>query len=120
MSEDNGQKDQRQGINIFSPLKGTMQQEVQVIALLVAACLLAVLGSQLLIWQLERSLDGFWLTELIFFNLPIHFWISGQFLPLLFILLCLVFNIWMDRHETRRMESSIRFRAAGRKKGELP
>jgi len=113
---DNGVKP---GINIFRPLQGTMRVEVLVIAILLIAWLLAVVGSQVGIWYLEKSLDGFWLTELIFFNLPIHFWISGQFLPLLFIGLGLLFNLWMDRHEVRRMESTIRFRAPGRKKGEV-
>lgn len=112
--------DAKRSINIFKPLPGTMQGEVQVIAMLLVACLLAVVGTQVAIWILEESLDGFWLTELIFFNLPIHFWISGQFLPLLFIVLGLVFNLWMDRHELRRMEGTIRFRATGRKKGEVP
>ncbi len=109
----------KRSINIFKPLPGAMRGEVLVIALLLVAWLLAVAGTQIGIWFLEKSIDGFWLTELIFFNLPIHFWISGQFLPLLFIGLCLLFNLWMDRHETRRMESTIRFRAPGRKKGEV-
>lgn len=116
MSE-NGEK---RSINIFRPLPGTMRGEVKMIALLLCAWLLAVVGTQVGVWALEESLDGFWLTELIFFNLPIHFWISGQFLPLLFIGLGLLFNLWMDRHELRRMESTIRFRAPGRKKGEVP
>lgn len=111
--------EKKRSINIFRPLPGTMKDEVQVIAMLLSACLLAVVGTQVAIWFLEESLDGFWLTELIFFNLPIHFWISGQFLPLLFIVLGLVFNLWMDRHELRRMEGTIRFRAQGRKKGEV-
>ncbi len=111
--------DRKKRIMIFNPLPGTMRDEVSVIALLMLAWLTAVVGTQIGIWFLESSIKGFWLTELIFFNLPIHFWISGQFLPLLFIVLCLVFNLWMDRHETRRMESSIRFRSHGRKKGEV-
>jgi len=110
----------KRGINIFKPLPGTMSSEVVVIAMLLIAWLLAVVGTQVAVWYLEKSLDGFWLTELIFFNLPIHFWISGQFLPLLFIVLGLVFNLWMDRNELRRMEGTIRFRAPGRKKGEVP
>lgn len=114
---DNGLK---RSINIFQPLPGTMRGEVLVIAMLLLAWLVAVVGTQVGIWLLEESLDGFWLTELIFFNLPIHFWISGQFLPLLFIVLGLVFNLWMDRHELRRMEGTIRFRAPGRKKEEVP
>lgn len=114
---DNGLK---RSINVFKPLPGTMRGEVLVIALLLIAWLLAVVGTQVAIWFLEESIDGFWLTELIFFNLPIHFWISGQFLPLFFIVLGIVFNLWMDRHEIRRMEGTLRFRAPGRKKGEVP
>ncbi len=96
-----------------------MGAEVRVIALLMLALLFATLGSQAAIWYLEYSISGFWLTEVIFFNLPIHFWLSGQFLPLWFILLGVVFNIWMDRNEIRRMEGIIRFRAAGRSKEEI-
>jgi len=114
---DNGLK---RSINIFRPLPGAMRGEVLVIAMLLFAWLVAVVGSQVGIWLLEESLVGLWLTELIFFNLPIHFWISGQFLPLFFIVLGLVFNLWMVRHELRRMEGTIRFRAPGRKKGEVP
>lgn len=109
---DNGLK---RSINVFKPLPGTMRGEVLVIAMLLIAWLLAVVGTQVAIWFLEESIDGFWLTELIFFNLPIHFWISGQFLPLFFIVLGIVFNLWMDRHEIRRMEGTLRFRAPGRK-----
>ncbi len=109
----------KRSFNIFKPLPGTMRGEVKVIAMLLLAWLLAVVGSQVGIWFLEESLDGFCLTELTFFNLPIHFWISGQFLPLVFIALGLLFNLWMDRHELRRMESTIRFRAPGRKNGEV-
>ena len=111
---------EKRSINIFKPLAGPMRGEVMVIASLLVACLLAVLGTQAVIWHLETTIQEYRLTDLIFFNLPIHFWVSGQFLPLLFILLCLLFNLWMDSHEVRRMESTIRFRATGRKKGEVP
>ena len=106
-------------INLLFPLPGAMRSEVLVIVLLLLACFVAVVGTQFAILYLEKSIQGFWLTELIFFNLPIHFWISGQFLPLLFIVLGVILNIWMDRHEVRRMESTIRFRAPGRKRGEI-
>ncbi len=115
MMPDNGDRN----INIFMPKPGIMRAEVKVIALLMLALLIAALGSQIAIWWLEDSISGFWLTELIFFNLPIHFWISGQFLPLWFILLGVVFNLWMDRNEIQRMEGIIRFRAQGRSKEEI-
>ncbi|MGB4599021.1 MAG: DUF4212 domain-containing protein [Trichlorobacter sp.] len=114
MSDDNTDR----GINIFKPQAGLMRGEVRVIVLVMSAWLLAVVGSQLAIWFLEDSLSGFWLTELFFFNLPIHFWLTGQFLPLWFILLGVVFNLWMDRHESRRMDGTIRLRTTGRRKEE--
>jgi len=107
-----------QGINIFRPQSGLLRGEVQVIVMIMAAWLVAVVGSQVAIWYLETALIEYWLSEIIFFNLPIHFWLSGQFLPLWFILLGVVFNLWMDRHESRKFEGTIRYRATGRSKKE--
>lgn len=107
-----------QSINIFKPQKGVLRGEVRVIVLIMAAWLVAILGSQLAIWYLEEALIEYWLSEMIFFNLPLHFWLSGQFLPLWFILLGVVFNLWMDRHESRKFEGTIRYRATGRSKKE--
>ena len=103
----------------LKPGEGGLKGELRVIVLVLAGWLVAVLGSQLAIWYLERSLIEYWLSEIIFFNLPIHFWLSGQFLPLWFILLGVVFNLWMDRHEARTFAGSIRFRAKGRHREEV-
>ena len=105
--------------NIFKAKPGAVTPEVIVIVLIVSALLIATVGSQVYIWHLESSISGYWLTELIFFNLPVHFWLTGQFLPLWFLLLGVVFNLWMDRNEVRRMEGIIRFRAVGRSKEEV-
>lgn len=113
--DDNGTD---RNINIFRPQAGLLRGEVRVIVLIMAAWLLAVVGSQIVIWHLEDSSVDYWLSEMIFFNLPIHFWLSGQFLPLWFILLGIVFNLWMDRHESRTFEGAIRYRATGRSKKE--
>lgn len=110
--------DPDRGINIFKPQAGVMRGEVRVIVLVMSAWFLAVVGSQVVIWFLENSLSGFRLNELVFFNLPISFWLTGQFLPLWFILLGGAFNLWMDRHESRRLEGTIRLRTTGRRKGE--
>jgi len=56
--------------------------------------------------------------RIYFFNLPIHYWLSGQFMPLWFILVGVAFNLWMDHNEKRHMEA-IRYRARGRRKGEM-
>jgi uncharacterized membrane protein len=107
MMQDNHEREKS-----FLDKSGGPRGETRVILLILAGWLIAIIGSQLLIWVMEFSITGFWLTELIFFNLPIHFWISGQFLPLWFILLGVLFNIWMDRHESRRMNGSIRFKGS--------
>jgi hypothetical protein len=36
--------------------------------------------------------------------------LTGQFLPLWFIILCAVFNFWMDRHAVKGLDGSMRFR----------
>jgi len=107
-------KGEERSINIFRPQTVLLRGEVRVIIMVMAAWLVAILGSQLAIWYLEKALIEVWLSELIFFNLPLHFWFSGQFLPLWFILLGVVFNLWMDRHESRKFEGTIRYRATGR------
>lgn len=106
------------GINIFRPQAGLLRGEVRVIVMIMAAWLVAIIGSQFAIWYLETALIDYWLSEMIFFNLPLHFWLSGQFLPLWFILLGIAFNLWMDRHESRKFEGTIRYRATGRSKKE--
>ncbi len=106
------------GINIFKPQTELMRGEVRVIALVMAAWLVAIVGSQLAIWYLENNIIDYWLSEIVFFNLPLHFWLSGQFLPLWFILLGVIFNLWMDRHESRKFAGTIRYRAVGRRKEE--
>ena len=111
------QDEHDRGKSLFEK-SGVLKGEVRVVLLIMAGWLLAIVGSQLLIWVMEFSITGFWLTELIFFNLPIHFWISGQFLPLWFILLGIAFNIWMDRHESRKMSGSIRFKGTTRHGGD--
>lgn len=87
-----------------------MQSEVRVIKLVLAGWLVAIVGFQLFVYSLEASYSTVPLEDFIFFNLPIQFWLSGQFLPLWFIILCVLFNIWMDRHTGKSQEGSLRFR----------
>lgn len=112
------EQDTPRTVNIFKPLKGVMAKEVRLIAILLTPCLLAVFVSQIGILLLAKSDRGVLLAEFIFFNLPIHYWISGQFMPLWFILAGIAFNLWMDHNENRHMEA-IRYRAKGRSKGEM-
>ncbi len=87
-----------------------MKGEVRVIKLVLSGWFLAIVGFQLFSYLLEVNYSELLLEDLTFFNLPIQFWLSGQLLPLWFILLCALFNFWMDRHAIQSQEGSLRFR----------
>ncbi len=87
-----------------------MRGEVRVITLILSGWLIAIVGFQLFAYFLEADYSELLLRDLTFFNLPIQFWLSGQLLPLWFIILCGVFNFWMDRHTVNSTEGSLRFR----------
>ena len=87
-----------------------MRGEVRVIKLILSGWLIAIVGFQLFAYLLEANYSKLLLKDLTFFNLPIQFWLSGQLLPLWFIILCVIFNVWMDRHTVQSLEGSLRFR----------
>ena len=87
-----------------------MRKELRVIRLILSGWFLAIVGFQLFAYLLEASYSELLLEDLTFFNLPIQFWLSGQLLPLWFVILCALFNIWMDRNTTQTLEGSLRFR----------
>jgi putative solute:sodium symporter small subunit len=87
-----------------------MRVEVRVIRLVLVCWFVAIVGIQVFIYQLEINYSELLLNEMTFFNLPIHFWLTGQLLPLWFIILCVLFNIWMDRHAASRLDGSLRLR----------
>ncbi|MDD2581391.1 MAG: DUF4212 domain-containing protein [Desulfuromonadaceae bacterium] len=98
------------GFSFFKPRGATMRDEVRVIKLILSGWLIAIVGFQLIAYYLEASYSVLLLKNLTFFNLPLQFWLTGQFLPLWFIILCVLFNIWMDRHSAQSLEGSLRFR----------
>jgi putative solute:sodium symporter small subunit len=110
--------DDFRGISIFKPRGRSMRSEVRVIRLVLAGWLVSILGFQIFVYLLEVNYSELLLDELTFFNLPIHFWLTGQFLPLWFIILCALFNIWMDRHSVRSLDGSLRFTVPGARRGE--
>lgn len=97
-------------VNFFRPVGSVMRGEVRVISLVLVAWLVAIAGAQAFIYLLEINYSELLLNEMTFFNLPIHFWLTGQLLPLWFVILCVLFNIWMDRHAARSLDGSLRFR----------
>ncbi len=85
-------------VNIFRPRRGFMRREVRFIWLMLGGWSLLTFGFPLsLVWfQRDPSGTGS-LTETSFFGFPFHFWFSGQFLIVWFIILCFLFNVLVDR-----------------------
>ncbi|ACM20026.1 hypothetical protein Geob_1668 [Geotalea daltonii FRC-32] len=96
-------------VNIFKPKNGYMHDEVRIILLILLGWLVMTFGFQLLVVLLGDVNGQSLLTIRTFFTLPFHFWFTGQFLPLWFIILCIVFNLCIDRlsesHSRRRDRS---------------
>lgn len=94
-------------VNLFRPKKGYMGGEVGIIFIVLVGWGVATFGFQFIVWLLAETPHGTSiLTRLSFFNLPFHFWFTGQFLPLWFVILCIIFNLYIDRlterHSRRR------------------
>ncbi len=105
-------------VNFFRPRGTVMRGETRLITLVLAGWLLAIVGSQSLVYLLVHSVRKGILSQWTLFNLPIPCWLTGQFLPLWFIILCVVFNIWMDRHASRDLDGTMRFRSRTGSNGE--
>ena len=94
-------------VNVLRPKKGYMGGEVLITLVILIGWGGATFGFQALQKFLGTTPDGEnVLTRFTFFNLPINVWFTGQFLPLWFIFLCLVFNLYIDhlteRHSRKR------------------
>ena len=85
-------------VNLFRPRKGYMVDELGVIGAILAGWCIANFGFQILLRLLAEtpSGEGF-LTRITFLSFPFDFWFTAQFLPLWFIILCVIFNLYIDR-----------------------
>jgi putative solute:sodium symporter small subunit len=96
-------------VNFFKPKRGYMRDEVRITLLILLGWLILTFGFQLLVALLGGANGQSSLTARTLFTLPFHFWFTGQFLPLWFIILCIVFNLCIDRlsesHSRRRDRS---------------
>ncbi len=93
-------------VNLLRPNKGYMGSEVATMLEILLGWGMMTFGFQFAVWLLADCNGKSILTKFSFFNLPFHFWFTGQFLPLWFIILCIVFNFYIDRltkeHSRRR------------------
>lgn len=85
-------------INFFRPRPGLLRRKVRLIRLVLAGWALATFAPPVLLvlWQRDPRGAGV-LTDVTLFGFPLHFWLTGQLLILVFVLLCLGFNIFVDR-----------------------
>ena len=96
-------------VNLFRPKKGHMRDEVLIIFAILIGWGLCTFGFQVLVALSRGTGIGSILTGRTLFNLPLHFWFTGQFLPLWFIVLCVIFNLYIDRiteYHSRRRDRS--------------
>jgi putative solute:sodium symporter small subunit len=93
-------------VNLFRPKSGHMRDEVIIIFAILFGWAICTFGFQILLTVCRGTGAGSLLTGLKIFGLPLHFWFTGQFLPLWFIILCVIFNLYIDRiteyHSRRR------------------
>jgi putative solute:sodium symporter small subunit len=91
-------KDEIYTVNLIRPKKGYMTEEVIIIFTALFGWGMMIFGIQFFVGLMHGSPRwGELLTRFRFFNLPFHFWFTAQFLPLWFIFLCFIFNIYIDR-----------------------
>lgn len=87
-----------QPVNFFRPKGGYMRREVILTAILLCAWALLTFGFQsLLFFTAETTEGGGPLTATTLFGFPLHFLFTGQFLIVCFIVLCYLFNVFIDR-----------------------
>lgn len=84
-------------VNYFRPTSPYLVREMILIWIMILAWAFLTFGFQILLALTgDPSGQGVW-TERTIFGFPFHFWFSGQFLILWFVLLCFLFNFFIDR-----------------------
>lgn len=86
-------------VNLLRPEGSFFKGTARIIFFILAVWFLLVYGFQILLYILGNDAMGTsFLTGVRFLGFPFHYWFTGQFAILGFILLCLLFNRLYDRH----------------------
>jgi putative solute:sodium symporter small subunit len=93
-------------VNFFRPRPGFMRREVTIIAITLTAWAVLTFGFPLyLVFCPQAQLPG-----RTIFGMPAHYWFSGQFLILWFIIVCFIFNLlidWLTESYRRRRQGGV-------------
>lgn len=84
-------------VNPFRPLSAGMKGEILAIVTVLALWGITTFGFQLLLLLSTGAAGKSFLENFSCLNLPFHFWFTAQLLPLCFIILCVLFNLFIDR-----------------------
>jgi putative solute:sodium symporter small subunit len=79
-------------VNFFRPRPGFMRCEVSIIWSTLAAWAMLSFGFPIYLALSPQAP----LLDYTIFGMPLHYWFSGQFLTLWFILICCIFNLLID------------------------
>lgn len=94
--------DKKYRVNLFRPKSAGMKGEVVAILTVLAVWGIVTFGFQLWLALSAGASGKSSLENLTFFNLPFHYWFTAQMLPLCFIIICVLFNLFVDRLTLRQ------------------
>ena len=89
--------DRQHNVNLFRPKPGFMKGELIIMLTTLVLWGVLSLGFQIWLYLSGSSSAASWLESFNFFNLPFHFWFTAQMLPLCFIIICVIYNLRIDR-----------------------
>ena len=84
-------------VNFFRPRPGYMRRKVLYIWVLLFSWAFFTFGFQALLSLTGGPTGEGRLTDLTLFGFPLHYFFTGHFLIVWFILLCVLFNLFIDR-----------------------
>ena len=93
-------------VNFFRPRRGFMRREVTIISITLTAWAVLTFGFPLYLAFCPQAR----LTGRTIFGMPVHYWFSGQFLILWFILIGFIFNLlidWLTESYRRRRQEGV-------------